>query len=172
MTTENEKQHDGQFACLECGSNNIGVPANYDSLISSAKTKPNDMNKERVDETAVSVHEPVGEIVDFDGYAHVVWKSSLRLPVGTKFYLQPPKLVVTERKCDNCGEFGECCQKQAHSVECCTWKQHDDTNMPDTWEADCGAMWTFTEGGPKANDMKFCPNCGKPTIETDNRIKE
>lgn len=81
-------------ACLECGSNNIGVPANYDSLISSVKTK------------------------------------------------------------------------QSHGVECCTWKRHDDTNMPDTWEADCGAMWTFAEGGPKANDMKFCPNCGEPIIES------
>jgi len=56
--------------------------------------------------------------------------------------------------------------------ECCTWKNYDDFNMPDTWEADCGAMWTFTEGGPKDNDMKFCPNCGKPTIESAHGIKE
>jgi hypothetical protein len=54
---------------------------------------------------------------------------------------------------------------------CCAWKQHNDTNMPDTWEADCGAMWTFNEGGPKANDMKFCPNCGKPTIEADHGVR-
>lgn len=59
-------------------------------------------------------------------------------------------------------------QQQGH----CAWKQHDDANMPDTWEADCGAMWTFTEGGPKANDMKFCPNCGKPTIEAAHGVEE
>jgi hypothetical protein len=43
----------------------------------------------------------------------------------------------------------------------CTWSQVDDEHTPDTWEADCGAMWTFTDGGPADNDMKFCPKCGK-----------
>ena len=63
-------------------------------------------------------------------------------------------------------------QRKPLTDECCTWKNYDDFNMPDTWEADCGAMWTFTEGGPKDNDMKFCPNCGKPTIEAAHGIKE
>lgn len=35
----NAKQKQEQVACLGCGSNNIGIPANYDSLISSVKTK-------------------------------------------------------------------------------------------------------------------------------------
>ncbi len=56
-------------------------------------------------------------------------------------------------------------------AEQCTWTQSEDPHMPDTWEADCGAMWTFTEGGPKDNDMKFCPNCGKQTIEAAHGIK-
>jgi hypothetical protein len=43
----------------------------------------------------------------------------------------------------------------------CTWAQVDDMHMPDTWQADCGTVWTFTDGGPKDNDMKFCPKCGK-----------
>ena len=49
--------------------------------------------------------------------------------------------------------------------ETCKWQQSDDVNMPDTWEASCGAIWTFTEGGPKDNDMHYCPKCGKPAIE-------
>ena len=61
--------------------------------------------------------------------------------------------------------------KQDHG-ERCIWRQTDDINMPGTWEADCGAMWTFTEGGPKDNDMNFCPNCGKPVIEADHDVKE
>lgn len=61
--------------------------------------------------------------------------------------------------------------KQDHG-ERCIWRQTDDINMPDTWEADCGAMWTFTEGGPKNNDMNFCPNCGKSVIEADHDVKE
>lgn len=43
----------------------------------------------------------------------------------------------------------------------CTWSQVDDIHTPDTWEADCGALWTFTDGGPKDNNMRFCPKCGK-----------
>ena len=54
----------------------------------------------------------------------------------------------------------------------CKWARPDSDHMPDTWEASCGAMWTFTEGGPKDNDMHFCPNCGKPAIEAAHGIKE
>ena len=54
----------------------------------------------------------------------------------------------------------------------CKWARPDSDHMPDTWEASCGAMWTFTEGGPKDNDMHFCPNCGKPAIEAARGINE
>jgi hypothetical protein len=43
----------------------------------------------------------------------------------------------------------------------CTWTQSADPNMPDTYEATCGAVWTFTESGPAENNMRFCPECGK-----------
>lgn len=46
-------------------------------------------------------------------------------------------------------------------TESCTWRQQDIDHMPDTWWADCGAAWTFTDGGPKDNGMNFCPKCGK-----------
>jgi hypothetical protein len=44
----------------------------------------------------------------------------------------------------------------------CTWTKSNDPNMPDTYEATCGAVWSFTEGGPVENNMRFCPECGKP----------
>jgi hypothetical protein len=47
----------------------------------------------------------------------------------------------------------------------CTWTQSPDPNMPDTYEATCGAVWTFTEGGPADNDMHFCPKCGSKVVE-------
>jgi hypothetical protein len=90
--------------------------------------------------------------VSYDLYHDV----ARQLPEGVKFDLythpQPKREPLTDEQC--------------------TWKQNEDPHMPDTWEADCGAMWTFTEGGPKDNDMKFCPNCGKPTIEAAHGIKE
>lgn len=55
--------------------------------------------------------------------------------------------------------------------EQCMWSRPDSDHMPDTWEAGCGAMWTFTEGGPKDNDMRFCPGCGKQAIEAAKKIK-
>ena len=42
----------------------------------------------------------------------------------------------------------------------CTWSQHDDINMPSTYEGACGVLWTFTEDGPKENGLNFCPKCG------------
>lgn len=56
------------------------------------------------------------------------------------------------------------------SEAACQWRQTDDEHTPDTWQADCGAMWTFTDGGPKDNDMNFCPNCGKPLSQIDNAM--
>ena len=50
----------------------------------------------------------------------------------------------------------------------CQWRQADTISMPDTWEAECGAAWTFTDGGPKDNSMKFCPQCGHPLKQIDN----
>ena len=35
--------------------------------------------------------EPVAEIVNCGGYAHVDWKAGGKYPVGTKFYTTPPK---------------------------------------------------------------------------------
>ena len=54
--------------------------------------------------------------------------------------------------------------------QACQWRQTNDPYMPDTWEADCGAMWTFTDGGPKDNHMRFCPQCGHPLQQIDNAM--
>lgn len=43
----------------------------------------------------------------------------------------------------------------------CKWSPEDAVEMPDTWRGDCGILWTFTEGGPHENGVKFCHNCGK-----------
>ncbi len=42
----------------------------------------------------------------------------------------------------------------------CTWTNSQEPYMPDTFNATCGAVWTFTDGGPVENDMNFCPKCG------------
>ena len=43
----------------------------------------------------------------------------------------------------------------------CIWKL-DDSYDGDTWESSCGEVWSFIEGGPQENGVKFCHNCGKP----------
>ncbi|MEK6788474.1 MAG: hypothetical protein AABY68_05945 [Pseudomonadota bacterium] len=42
----------------------------------------------------------------------------------------------------------------------CAWKQDDDVHMPDTYQGACGALWTFTTGGPVENNVGFCQFCG------------
>lgn len=61
--------------------------------------------------------------------------------------------------------------EQEPKREPCVWTQSEDPHMPDTWESACGAVWTFTEGGPKDNDMNHCPKCGKPAVEAAHGIK-
>jgi hypothetical protein len=47
----------------------------------------------------------------------------------------------------------------------CTWTQSPHHSTPDTYHATCGAVWTFTDGGPTDNDMHFCPKCGNKVVE-------
>jgi hypothetical protein len=44
--------------------------------------------------------------------------------------------------------------------ETCTWTKSNDPHMPDTFDAACGVLWTFSDGGPVENGMHFCPGCG------------
>ena len=78
-----------------------------------------------------------------------------------------PKLGCVNHDCDKCKAPQRPSLRDIKPLtdQHCTWQQSDDVNMPDTWEASCGAIWTFTEGGPKDNDMHYCPKCGKPAIE-------
>lgn len=41
----------------------------------------------------------------------------------------------------------------------CEWFTDDEWDG-DNWESECGASWTFPDGGPAENAMKFCPECG------------
>jgi hypothetical protein len=68
-------------------------------------------------------------------------------------------------------DLKECCHrswnaaiKQARSVTC-TWTKSNDPHMPDTFDATCGVVWTFTDGGPAENDVRFCPGCGGKVVE-------
>ena len=41
----------------------------------------------------------------------------------------------------------------------CIWTNAT-TDHSDTWETECGKMFTLNEGSPSDNDMKFCCYCG------------
>ena len=42
--------------------------------------------------------------------------------------------------------------------EKCEWSRESD----DVWRSDCGLLWEFdNEETPKANNMNYCPQCGK-----------
>ncbi len=47
----------------------------------------------------------------------------------------------------------------------CGWRCEDDDHMPDTWRSDCGVLWTFSDGSPVDNDMKYCCGCGSMLLE-------
>jgi len=39
----------------------------------------------------------------------------------------------------------------------CEWVNDDAM-----WEGSCGIVWEFPHGGPRDNDVNFCPKCGLP----------
>jgi len=40
----------------------------------------------------------------------------------------------------------------------CKWKY---TEPECAWEAECGGMFSFIDGGPRENKYNYCPRCGK-----------
>ena len=42
------------------------------------------------------------------------------------------------------------------------WWVHDQDDSK--WDTECGNAQCFIEGGPKENEYRFCPYCGKPLL--------
>ena len=54
--------------------------------------------------------------------------------------------------------------QQKRKPEQCEWKPEDPDFMPGTYASACGELWSFIDGGPIENRVKFCMGCGKPVI--------
>jgi len=51
----------------------------------------------------------------------------------------------------------------------CTWElDHEDF----AWGGTCNIYWTFEDGGPKENGVKFCPRCGRPCVVVEPDAEE
>jgi len=73
-----------------------------------------------------------------------------------------------QKRPQNCGT-GHCscieCVMEPEKPAPCTWTKSPDPHMPDTFNATCGVVWTFTDGGPAENDVRFCPGCGGKVVK-------
>ena len=47
----------------------------------------------------------------------------------------------------------------------CKWTFDDDES--NTWASGCGELWTYIDGGPSENRVKYCHGCGKPVVLED-----
>ena len=92
--------------------------------------------------------------------------------------VQKPQGKLDEEGHDEAGDYwGDCemrCDYTMQPVAAapaqdepseCDWRQEDDENMPQTYRTRCGQLWSFIEGGPADNSVKFCHCCGKPVKE-------
>ena len=43
----------------------------------------------------------------------------------------------------------------------CHWKPEMMSDEDEAWRSDCGEVWSFFEGDPADNDVKFCQGCGR-----------
>lgn len=50
----------------------------------------------------------------------------------------------------------------------CHWSMDADG----MWSSECGVDWTFGDGGPVDNSMRYCHGCGKPLHEEPARFDE
>lgn len=57
--------------------------------------------------------------------------------------------------------------QQERKPEQCEWKPEDPDIMPGTYASACGELWTFIDGGPNENRVRFCQGCGKPVALKD-----
>lgn len=83
--------------------------------------------------------------------------------------------------CPKCGEqisvspgylmrhYSECGKPtDAPPAPSCAWTQDEDMGG---WNTACGETYCFIEDGPKENDYRFCPGCGKKIDPTYNDPK-
>lgn len=94
------------------------------------------------------------------------------LPAGTGLWLTPPSCFGREK-----------CRVLAHAVlsdmaahpafvkamateRTCEWQPMDGEHMPESWEGSCMVAWSFIDGGPAENDMRYCPKCGGKLVIT------
>ena len=55
----------------------------------------------------------------------------------------------------------------AQAQDACNWSlTYDYSEM---WESSCGEEWTFIDGGPAENSVRFCHGCGKPVAIEDQQ---
>jgi hypothetical protein len=50
----------------------------------------------------------------------------------------------------------------------CEWKPEDDVHMPGTWASACGQLWSFIDGTPADNRVRYCHGCGRQVAEVHN----
>ena len=58
-------------------------------------------------------------------------------------------------------------QPAAQAQDACNWSLTDDDS--EVWESSCGEEWTFIDGGPAENSVRFCHGCGKPVAIEDQQ---
>ena len=51
----------------------------------------------------------------------------------------------------------------ALKAEPCNWTL-DDAYEGDTYDSACGEKWSFIDGGPVENGVRFCQGCGKAVL--------
>lgn len=97
-------------------------------------------------------YEMVAEITDNDGEHVLVWniEDPDEYPVGTMVYVRMPS-----SRTQAAPEVGV--------PDSCIWTPDADYET-DIHYSECGEAWSFIEGGPTENNVRFCQGCGKPVV--------
>jgi hypothetical protein len=121
---------------------------------------------------AAPVQEPVAWVTVEDGkwvstrsadFRHIT-DGQYQLYVGPLAY-EVPAAIKTLEALGYTYEDGEQWTAPPAQPAPCTWTKSADLHMPDTFNSSCGVVWTFTDGGPGENNVRFCPGCGSKVVK-------
>ena len=73
------------------------------------------------------------------------------------------EIIMSRQACVEAADLLESIStQQERKPEQCEWKPEDPDFMPGTYASVCGELWSFIDGGPNENRVRFCHGCGKP----------
>lgn len=59
-------------------------------------------------------------------------------------------------------KWNDMLKAESGEASTCAWTKDPDFELGDTYNSACGEKWSFIDGGPAENRVRYCHWCGRP----------